>query len=412
MGKADTGYVEPIKRNSGFFTISPELVTFDEPLTYDIYINSSSIQTRERYVRIAKKDSVLTREDISTYITKYIRFFVSETERSIFLKSLYKAKNATAAQKATVLKDTAINHLQRLFEQELSTEVLGKVIVDCRDVIEGFIDVIGDYRVDQLQDLIGILSFHDFYTYDHSTNVSMYAILIYQALRPNAPRSEVVQAGLSGLLHDLGKIQISTQILNSTDKLTPEQFDEIKGHPGYGYDLLQNVKDSLPKDIQADLIGKVILQHHENYDGTGYPNKLAGNNIHVLSRVVTIADFFDAITTRRSYHEPLSFQEALNLMASTEGKKIDKQLFRFFVEHTQQMNIEKHLKKVIANDFDPCQPCKHIPIINIDPNIPAPACNIKPLGNVKQLPGVVEPKSSAPSKVKFVSEGPKKKKTA
>lgn len=401
--------MEQITPNTGYFTVSPELVTCDEPLTYDIYINSSSIQTRERYVRIAKKDQVLVREDINNYVTKYVRFFVAETERSHFLKSLYKARNATPAQKATVLKDTAINHLHRLFEQELSTEVLGKVIVDCRDVIEGFIDVIGDYRVDQLQDLIGVLSFHDFYTYDHSTNVSMYAILIYQALRPNAPRAEVVQAGLSGLLHDLGKIKISTQILNSTEKLTPAEFEQIKGHPGFGYDLLETVKGSLPQDIQADLIGKVILQHHENFDGTGYPHKLAGNAIHILSRVVTIADFFDAITTRRSYHEPMSFQEALNLMASTEGKKIDKTLFRFFVEHTQQMNIEKHLKKVISQDFDPCQPCKHIPIVNIDNAMPAPDCKVVPLGNVKVLPGVEAPKASTPSKVKFVSGAPNKK---
>ena len=67
----------------------------------------------------------------------------------------------------------------------------------------------------------------------------------------------------------------------------------------------------LPEGVRLDLVSRVVLEHHENYDGTGYPKKISGENIHLLSRVVSIADFFDAVTTKRSYHDPLPVAEAL-----------------------------------------------------------------------------------------------------
>lgn len=320
-GTTEKFLVEILKTSSSYFSVSPDLVTANEPIPYDLYINSSALETREKFVRIFRKGGVLTKDDVHMFTSKYRRIYLAETERSIFLRSLVKVADATPIQKTTVLKDSAIHHLQQLFQNGVTTEVLGRVIADCRDVVEGMIDVVGDYRVDQLQDLIANLSFHDFYTYDHSINVSMYCIMIYKALEPKARRSEIVVAGLGGLLHDLGKIKISTEILNSAEKLTPEQFDEIKKHPGFGHDLLEQVKASLPLDINTDLVARVVLEHHENFDGTGYPRKLAGDKIHLFSRVTTIADFFDAITTKRSYHEPLTLDDAIALMTQSEGKR-------------------------------------------------------------------------------------------
>lgn len=356
--------MENSRSDLSFFSVSPGLVVTDKPIPYDLFINSSSLASRERFVRIFRKSGVLTAQDVQLFIAKYRSIYVVETERGKFLQSLSKLEQVTPVEKTAIIKDTAIQHLQTLFDHEVTTEVLGRVITDCRDVVEGMIDVVGDYRVDQLQDLIGNLSFHDFYTYDHSINVSMYCILIYRALKPDASREEIVQAGLGGLLHDLGKIKIPTEILNFSGKLSDEQFAEIKKHPGFGSELLEQVKGSLPANIASDLVGRVILEHHENFDGTGYPNRLAGEQIHLLSRVTAIADFFDAITTKRAYHDPLSLDEALSLMGNAGGKKIDPKLFRFFVEHTQQMNIQGHLKMELAADFDPCQPCRALPLIS------------------------------------------------
>ncbi len=354
---------DTLKNPASYFSISPDLVVVNEPLPYDLFINSSAIENREKYVRIFRKEGVLSREDVQAYMSKYHRIYVAEAERSLFLKSLVKSQEATPVQKTTVLKDSAIHHLQKLFDHEVTTEVLAQGIADCREVVEGMIDVVGDYRVDQLQDLIANLSFHDFYTYDHSINVSMYCILIYKALNPNALRSDIVQAGLAGLLHDLGKIKISTEILNSAEKLTEEQFQEIKKHPQYGFELLNDVRTTLPADIRAELVGRVIVEHHENFDGTGYPNRISGKQIHMLSRITTIADFFDAITTKRSYHEPLSLEDAIALMSNSQGNKIDPGLFQFFAQQTQQYEPRKNFSRELSAEFDPCQPCCELPLV-------------------------------------------------
>lgn len=394
------------KTPSSYFSISPDLVVTNEPIPYDIFINSSAIETREKYVRIFRKDGVLAREDVQAFMSKYHRIYVAESERSNFLKSLVKSPEATPVQKTTVLKDSAIHHLQKLFDHEVTTEVLAQGIVDCREVVEGMIDVVGDYRVDQLQDLIGSLSFHDFYTYDHSINVSMYCILIFKALTPNAQRSDIVQAGLAGLLHDLGKIKISTEILNSPEKLTEEQFGEIKKHPQYGYDLMGEVRESLPEDIRADLVRRVIFEHHENYDGTGYPNRISGKQIHMLSRITTIADFFDAITTKRSYHEPLTLEDAIALMSNSQGKKIDPDLFQFFVKHTQQMELRKHLNRELASDFDPCQPCKELPLVQ---NVAKMTDEEKEAAGIKGSVQVKDGKKVGNGKILVIEPGKQKK---
>jgi hypothetical protein len=131
------------------------------------------------------------------------------------------------------------------------------------------------------------------------------------------------------------------------------------------------VRASLPADIRAELVGRVIIEHHENFDGTGYPNRLAGRQIHMLSRITSIADFFDAITTKRSYHEPLTLEDAISLMSNSQGKKIDPDLFQFFVKHTQQMELRKHLNQELSADFDPCQPCKELPLVPLSHSEPA-----------------------------------------
>lgn len=376
--------VDTLKTSSSYFSVSPDLVVLNEPIPYDLFINSSGIENREKYVRIFRKDGVLSRDDVQAFMSKYHRIYVAETERSIFLKSLIKSPEVTPVQKTSVLKDSAIHHLQNLFSHEVTTEVLAQGIVDCREVVEGMIDVVGDYRVDQLQDLIANLSFHDFYTYDHSINVAMYCILIYKALEPGARRADIVQAGLAGLLHDLGKIKISTEILNSPEKLTEEQFQEIKKHPQYGFELLGQVRPTLPEDIRAELVGRVIVEHHENYDGSGYPNKISGKQIHMLSRITTIADFFDAITTKRSYHEPLTLEDAIALMSNSQGKKIDPDLFQFFVKHTQQMELRKHLNRELSAEFDPCQPCRELPLVPAAQKPVVPTEDVKGAVHVKE----------------------------
>lgn len=353
-----------------YFSVSFEHVLIGQPMPYELYINLAQTGGAERFLRIFPKDEVLTTEDLGAFKKKYRQLYVPETNRQDYLNSLCKSSARSDEEKTTVLKDSAIHYLDNLFDskKEFTTEVLTQTISNCRDVVENMVDVIHSYKIDQLQSLIGKLSFHDFYTYDHSINVSMYCILLYQYARPQADRHEIVTAGLGGLLHDLGKIKIPTNIINKPGKLTDEEFKEIKAHPGYGNALMQDKNIQMPEKIDPSVIARIVFEHHENFDGTGYPNKIAGEKIHVLARVCSIADFFDAITTKRSYHSALTTNDALALMGKSRGTKLDPRLFDIFAQHTQEFVKNRPCNLELAPDFDPCQPqekpvltCGHAP---------------------------------------------------
>ncbi len=353
------------RAKQSYFAVGFDLVIVQQPLTYDLYVNSSALADRERFVRIFPKGGVLSNLDLHRFKEKYVQIYVPESQRGDYLKSICSMAGKTEKEKTLVLKDSAIQHLGKLFaNRTVSTEVLGETLSGCRDVVEGFVGVIQDYNIEKVQELIGSLSFHDFYTYDHSINVSMYSIFLYRLLHPEANEQDLVNAGMGGLLHDIGKIRIPVEILNSTGKLTDEEFMEIKKHPGYGFDLLEDSRIQVFKQVDLDLVRKVVYQHHENFDGTGYPQKLTGREIHEMARVTTIADFFDALTTKRSYQDMMTTKEALVLMNKTRGKKIDPRLFDLFVKHTGN-SLPEHLvrndaKIELSEDFDPCQPQDHV----------------------------------------------------
>ena len=345
-----------------FFSIAFDLIVIDTPLPYDLFVNSSGIAEREKFVRIFPRGEQVSVQDRKNFRHKYHQLYVLEDQRGEYLKSLAGNSAAGDVQKSEIIKDSAIHYLSNIFEpgKEFTTEVLVKTIEGCRESIESMVDVISDYKIQDLQALIGNLSFHDFYTYDHSVNVSMYVIGIYRMLKPNSSKSELVQAGLGGLLHDLGKIKIPTEIINNPGKLTDEQFAYILKHPDYGRDLLHQQCQGC-QGVDLNILSRVVHEHHENFNGTGYPKKLEGVNIHVLARITAIADFFDAITTKRSYHEVLPIDDALAIMEKTAGKKIDPHIFQLFKKNVASIAHAPKLKIQLPDDFDPCQPHDALP---------------------------------------------------
>lgn len=350
---------------SSYFSVRHDLIPVEQILSYDLYINSSAIKDKEKFVRIFPQGEYLTKVDLDSFQKKYYQLYVAESQRKKFFKSLVKATNINEVEKVTVIKDSALNYLQNIFEgnKEFSTELLSQNIEGCRDVVESMVDMLEDKDIDGLRSLITNLSFHDFYTYDHSINVCMYCISIYRAIHPKATRVELMHAGLGGLLHDLGKIKIPTNILNNPGGLSNEDYQTIKKHPDFGLELLLSGHCEIDKDLDLKVIGRVIHEHHENIDGTGYPNKLKGREeIHLLARICTIADFFDAITTKRSYNEVLPITEAMNTMRKFRGTKLDPDLFDIFDHHVGYVRHDIHRDLKLLDSFDPTLPYAKLPL--------------------------------------------------
>jgi diguanylate cyclase (GGDEF)-like protein/putative nucleotidyltransferase with HDIG domain len=163
----------------------------------------------------------------------------------------------------------------------------------------------------------------DHYTYGHSRKVSEYAVSLAEALR--LPEDTVHNIRAAGLLHDIGKIGVPDSILTKPEALEQKEWEPIRTHPELGVEILKHVTD-LSRCLPA------ILHHHENWDGTGYPQHLKGEAIPLEARILSVADAYDAITSPRPYRTQLTLKDALGELRRCSGTQFDPALVPVFCE--------------------------------------------------------------------------------
>ncbi len=162
------------------------------------------------------------------------------------------------------------------------------------------------------------------YTYMHS--VAVCALMIALGRHMKLGEAELREAGMAGLLHDVGKMAIPNEILNKAGRLTEHEFSRVLAHPREGYNLLK--AGGGVSEIALD----VCLHHHEKIDGTGYPDKLVGDNISLFARMGAVCDVYDAITSDRPYKNGWNPAEALHKMAEWKSDHFDEAIFFSFVK--------------------------------------------------------------------------------
>ncbi len=164
----------------------------------------------------------------------------------------------------------------------------------------------------------------DEYTYMHS--VAVCALMIALARQLNLDQDLVHEAGLAGLLHDLGKMGVPGKILNKPGKLTDEEFKVMKSHPQIGASILMN------NPLVSALVLDVVMHHHEKMDGSGYPHRLTGDNISLFAKMGAVCDVYDAITSNRPYKKGWSPAESIRKMAEWSKGHFDEAVFQAFVK--------------------------------------------------------------------------------
>ncbi|MGB5559002.1 MAG: HD-GYP domain-containing protein [Paracoccaceae bacterium] len=164
----------------------------------------------------------------------------------------------------------------------------------------------------------------DDYTYMHS--VAVCALMVALARQLDLNEQEVKEAGMAGLLHDLGKAMMPIKVLNKPGKLTDDEFCIIKGHPVEGHRLL--VEGNSVSDIVLD----VCLHHHEKVDGSGYPDRLAGDQISVFAKMGAVCDVYDAITSNRPYKAGWDPAESIRKMTEWSKGHFDEKVFQAFIK--------------------------------------------------------------------------------
>lgn len=164
----------------------------------------------------------------------------------------------------------------------------------------------------------------DEYTAIHSLNVCVLTLTFGRALQ--LPEEQLNEVGLGALLHDIGKMRVPLKVLNKPGKLTDDEFEIMKSHPGIGYELIRQDKN-LSKEVLT-----IVRNHHERMNGQGYPDKLAGDDISYFTKIVSITDVYDAITSDRCYHDSMSPHTAMQRLYEWMPDNFDRELLQKFIK--------------------------------------------------------------------------------
>ena len=218
-------------------------------------------------------------------------------------------RNKTVMNIKSFYQDTEKNNK---FGQTRYLEV--KKLID--DIID---DIIGNRKL--MVNMVDLKVFDD-YTFYHSVNVAVLSMILGVTLNFN--RDNLYKLGLAGLFHDIGKAFISKEILHKPGKLSVEEFNIIKTHSKMGCDFIEEA------DICTAQTCTGVLQHHEKFDGTGYPHGLKGDKIALFARIITVADVYDALTSDRPYRPAVAPSEAMEFVMAGGGTNFDPEIASIF----------------------------------------------------------------------------------
>lgn len=279
--------------------LSIDRVLPGEKLAKPVYGENGTIMLRESYILTS---SMVGRLKELGYVGVYID---DEISKDIYIEDIVSEK----------LRLETASRLEDIMKKN------GNVI----DLMPNIIDIVDSViaNKDVVSNMNRILGHHE-YTYLHCVNVSIYSILI--GVKLNLTHSELLHLGTAGVLHDIGKRFIPVDILDKPGRLTKEEFEIIKTHPVKGYEVLKGCRE-LTSTTKAG-----VLQHHERYNGTGYPMGLKEKEISRYGRIIAIADTYDAMISDRAYHKAFLPSEAIEFFMGDGNQLFDSNIVKKFLQ--------------------------------------------------------------------------------
>lgn len=299
---------------AGYFRIRLTTLQGNQPLPFDTYI----LMNQKIHLYI-KKGDLISAERIKTLNQKDTgeSFFLENNDKELYrsyIKDIMNSDITSNREKALVLKESSIAILEDLFENpDVKT-----ALEESRPIIGGLIEFMHN-APESISHLI-TLSGHDFYTYNHSFDVSIYSLGLGQALGFSTKQLE--ELGLSSLYHDIGKRLVPLDILCKKGPLDDHEWIQMKMHPQFGLKIL-NEHTGISDGIKA-----ACYEHHESWTGGGYPQGISKQEIHPFARIVSLTDTYDAMTTQRSYNKPMTPSDALNLMNGNLAQRYDPEMLK------------------------------------------------------------------------------------
>lgn len=286
-------------------------------------------------IAVALLDVVMERDSAGLDLVRIIRNEMKNDQIRLILRT----GNPGSAPEEQVTLTYDINDYRG--KTELTAQSLRTVIITALRSYQALVTINGlnkeldDTQRELIYTLGEIAESRSVETGHHVKRVGTISAFLAEKLGFN--EKEVLLINLAASMHDLGKLAIDDHILNKPDKLTTEEFENMKKHCILGYEIL--------KGSQRDLLKTAAIiahEHHENYDGSGYPRGLKGEEIHLISRIVALVDVFDALATKRVYKEIWPQDEILEYLKEQRGIKFDPKIVDLFFEYIEEIN---HLTK-------------------------------------------------------------------
>lgn len=244
-------------------------------------------------------------------------FLVKEEDRKAYKNYVHDqmiSDDLNVREKAIVLRESSMSLVEELFENP----DVNKALDGSRQVITEFVEFMKS-EPESMGHLIS-LSGHDFYTYNHSLDVGIYSLGLADAL--GFKKEDLEEMGIGALFHDIGKRQVSLDILCKKGGLNDAEWSQMQKHPQYGLVLL-NENPNVSEAVKA-----ACFEHHESWAGNGYPQNISGQEIHPFARIVAITDTYDALTTQRSYNIPMKPLDAVTMMKEKLAGRYDPEMLK------------------------------------------------------------------------------------
>jgi HD-GYP domain-containing protein (c-di-GMP phosphodiesterase class II) len=298
----------------GFFKVKVSALISGKPTTFDLFLrigNNTILYLRAGDKLEEEKIQILEAKD------KNGHFFIKEADRKAFKTYVHDqmiSDDVNVRQKAMLLRESSMSLVEEIFEEP----DVNKALDNSRPVIRDFLNLM-DAEPEAMSHLIS-LSGHDFYTYNHSLDVGIYSLGLGEAM--GFDKKMLEELGVAALFHDIGKRQISLDILCKKGSLTDAEWSQMQKHPQYGLVILNQQASS------TDGIKAACFEHHESWNGKGYPQDISGEEIHPFARIVAITDTYDAMTTQRSYNVPLKPLDAVTIMKEKLAGRYDPNMLK------------------------------------------------------------------------------------
>lgn len=278
------------------------------------------IRHNENYVLYKAADLPFTEKDKNRLVERNtLELHVFSEELSNYnqyveanLPTILQDENLAPKRRQEIMCQASINYVREVFN--IPSKHLKKNMGRSKSIIRHILNdkLEGTNLFETLSGLVG----HSSYTYVHSVQVCAYSIALHNQML-NMSEDELIDIGVGALFHDYGKIYIPLHILDKPGKLTPAEFNKVKNHCNYGYDMLKMHEALNPISLN------ILKQHHEKVNGEGYPDGLKGDEISKSAKITAIADVYSALTTNRPYRQALDKASALDVMCNSMTGSFD-----------------------------------------------------------------------------------------